>query len=372
MSATSLPPHLTQVNSWKRLLSERLQSFSEWDDGCQILSSVAQSALYKARQQLRSDTFHIANLVSSYGMITGTRDSLARRLAEVEGEIKALQSGAPKQDSQAVQQARTSLGVLVEQYNKQALSLETSQRLLQSQRKALLAPIGSGVLKRQVDIAYDALLRDKLRLNIGRTVDGFVDDIDCNVQNLEREIERVNILLISIYERSEQHKSNASSLAGKLLNITRQRNQLQQLYQKASLFHFSLATLFTRKSVLLNRFMATLVQDVRAIYQELNQAIETWIKEALTSLTQTNQYQKHMIDNQKQRLAQLQREGCSTQAQIADLRVSAARLQAALRSLQPLYEDVANTLSQDKGSLAEVVQAPVVSLQAVRQAVAAN
>lgn len=375
MSATSLPPHLLQANSWKRLLNERLQSFSEWDEGHQILSSVAQSSLYKMRQQLRSDTFHIANVAGSYDMIVRTHDSLAQRLREVESEIQGLQNNAPQEASQAIKQARNSLRVIVEQYNKQVLSLETSHRLLQSQRTAMLAPIGYSVLKRQVEFACDALLQDKLKLNIGRTVNHFLDDVDSNVQNLEHEIERVNIVLISIYERSEQHKNNAGSLASKLLNITPQRTRLQQLYKKASNFRFSLATVFTSKSALVDRFMSTLVQDVRTIYLELNEAIDGWIKEALSSLVQTNQYQKHMIDNQKQRLAQLEREGSGTQPQIAELQASAHQLQVALRSLQPLYEDVVSAQQaavDSKNSLAEVVQAQVVSLQEVRQAVAVS
>ena len=374
MSANSLPPHLTQTNSWKRQLNERLEAFSEWDNSHQILNSLSQSLLYKARQQLRSDTFHIASVGASYDMIVSTRDSLVQRLTEVQGEISALQTNAPQEASQAVKQARDSLRILVEQYNKQALSLETSHRLLQSQRKALLAPIGFNVLKCQVDMTYETLVQDRLRLNIGRTVDAFLDNIDSHVQNLEREIERVNLVLVSIYERSEQHKSNAGSVDGRLLNIANQRRRLLQLHKKAASFHFSLANLFVSKDLLLSRFMNSLVQDVREIYQDLNQAIDLWIKEALSSLVQTNQYQKNMIDHQKQRLAQLEREGCGTQAQIANLQTSAHQFQAALRSLQPLYEDIlaARQLAESKNNLAAVVQGQVVSLHQVRQAVAAN
>lgn len=54
MSSDTLPPHLAQSNNWKSMLNERLQSFSDWDERFQILSSVSQSTLYKARQDRKS------------------------------------------------------------------------------------------------------------------------------------------------------------------------------------------------------------------------------------------------------------------------------------------------------------------------------
>lgn len=374
MTGETLPPHLTQANSWKRMLNERLQSFSDWDDRYQILNSVSQSALYKARQQLRTDNFHIANVGSSHAMIINAHDGLLQRLAESEQEIAAIHDNAPKEVSNAIKQARSHIHDLVEQYNKHVRSIDTSRALLQSQRTALLAPISFSVLKRQVDDAHDAFDRSKTNVFIGQIVDGFFEDVDNNMRHLEREIERVNSVLMSIYERSGSDKRNSESLKSKLLNATKQRGQLNLVRKRASEFHFSFAILFTRKKVLINRFIGSLVFEVRNIYLELNQYIDENIKEALSSLVQNGQQQKQMIDHHKQRLAQLEKEGQGSNARVSELHVDMVHVQAALRALEPLYKDVLNAqqASDTKANLAEVVQGQVVSLSDVRQAVAGN
>lgn len=224
MSNNNLPAHLTQANSWKRLFNERLQSFSQWDDRYQILGSVAQSALYKARQQLRSDTFHIAHLKNSYDLIINTRDSLVQRIAHAEQKVAELHTNAPQVANQAIKQARNNLREMIEQYNKQLSSLETSHRLLQSQRASLTAPISSSVLKKQVDAAHTILQKSRTSLYIGCAVNNFVEDVNNNVQHLESEIERVNALLASIYQRSEHGGINGAALNSKLLSIVKQRN----------------------------------------------------------------------------------------------------------------------------------------------------
>jgi len=371
MSSDTVPPHLTQANSWKRLLNERLQCFSDWDDRYQVLSSISQSVLYKARQQLRTDSFHIANVGSTHEMIVTTHDSLLQRLAECESEITALQGNAPQEVSSAIKHARSQIRDLVEQYNKQVRSLETSRALLQSQRTALLAPISSSVLKRQVD---DALEQSKKTFFIGRIVDSFFEDVDNNIRHLEREIERVNGVLTSIYERSGSDQRNSDSLQSKLLNISKQCGQLNVLRKRTSEFDFSLASLFTRKNVRMNRFITTLVVDVRNIYLELNQYIDESIKEAIASLLQNSQYQKEIIENHKHRLAQLEKEGQGTNGKAAEVHAGMVHLQAALKALEPLYKDILNAqqTSDAKTNLAEVVQGQVVSLDDVRQAVSGN
>ena len=83
----------------------------------------------------------------------------------------------------------------------------------------------------------------------------------------------------------------------------------RQLHRRADDFRFSLNSLLSRKGALINRFINTLVQEVRNTYQDLHQHINQWLQEALLPLAQGNQYQKDLLEAHMLRLTQLQKPG---------------------------------------------------------------
>ena len=165
---------------------------------------------------------------------------------------------------------------------KQALSLRTSQRLLESQRVALLAPVSSGLLEQQINSAHRNLAQSWTTLGLARAIGNFFDDVDSSLQHVEREIERANRVMTSIYQRPEHNLTGDDLMMRHLLKIHHQRRQLRQLHKRADDFRYSLNTLLTRKGALINRFINTLVQEVRNTYQDLNEHINQWLQEALS------------------------------------------------------------------------------------------
>lgn len=310
----------------------------------------------------------------SYEMIINTRNSLAQRLTACEAEIAVLKAAAPQEAAETLQQLRDTIRQTHHQYHKQALSLRTSQRLLESQRVALLAPVSSGLLEQQINSAHRSLAQSWTTLGLARAIGNFFDDVDSSLQHIEREIERANRVLISIYERPEHNLTGDDLLMRHLLKIHNQRRQLRQLHKRADDFRFSLNTLLTRKGALINRFINTLVQEVRNTYQDLNDHIAQWLQEALAPLIHNNHYQKQLLEAHMLRLTQLQTQRNTHAEQIESLQTNIYQLQSALGSLEPLYQDIisAPLVNDASEKLAEIRSGRVVSLIEARKAARAN
>jgi hypothetical protein len=306
----------------------------------------------------------------SYSMIINTRNSLARRLQECEAEVAVLRSTANPDVHDTLQQLRDTIRLSHHQYHKQALSLRTSQRLLENQRAALLSPVSASLLEKQIQEAHHNLAQSWTTLGLSRAIGDFFDSVDSNIRHLEREIERSNRVLTSIYERPEHNQTNGELLNRHLFRLHKERRQLRQLHTRADDFRLSLNSLLTSKSTLISRFINTLVQEVRNTYKDINRAIEHWLQEALSPLFHNNQYQKQLVEQHMLRLTQMQNQRNTHAEKVEGLQTNIYQLQSALAQLEPLYKEVMNSPlntavpavgAQDTG-------ATVVSLDQARQA----
>ena len=276
----------------------------------------------------------------SYAMMITVRNSLVRRIAECEQELESLRATAPAEASEKLHELRDTIKRTHHEYHKQALSLRTSQRLLESQKLSLLAPVSTAQLEQQIAEAHQSLAQSWTTLGLGRAIAKFFDDVDSNILHLEREIERCNRVLTSIYERPEQAIGGDDLIMSHLLKIQKQRRQLRQLHGRADDFRKSLSTVLTHKGALISRFINTLVQEVRAVYADLNQHIQHWMQEALAPLFHQNQYQKQLLEHHMLRLTQLQTQRNSHAEQLEVLKTNLYQLQTALVNIEPLYNEI--------------------------------
>ena len=276
----------------------------------------------------------------SYAMIINARNGLQRRLGECENELEELRAVAPEAAGEKLTELRDTIRRTHHEYHKQALSLRTSQRLLESQKLSLLGPISSGLLEQQIARAHESLAQSWTTVGLARAIGDFFDDVDSNLRHLEREIERCNRVLTSIYERPEQTGTSDDLTMRHLLKIQKQRRQLRQLHTRADDFRKSLSAVFTHKGALISRFINTLVQEVRAVYIDLNQHIHHWMQEALAPLFHHNQYQKQLLEHHMLRLTQLQTRRNSHTEQQESLQTNIYQLQTALGNIEPLYSEL--------------------------------
>jgi hypothetical protein len=315
----------------------------------------------------------------SYAMIMNARDGLVRRIAECEAELDALRSTAPAQAGEKLNELRETIRRTHHEYHKQALSLRTSQRLLDSQKLSLLGPISTAQLEQQIAEAHGSLAQSWTTVGLARAIGKFFDDVDSNIRHLEREIERCNRVLTSIYERPEQTVNGDDLIMRHLLKIQKQRRQLNQLHRRAEDFRKSLSSVLTHKGALISRFINTLVQEVRAVYIDLNQHIHHWMQEALAPLFHHNQYQKQLLEHHMLRLTQLQTQRNGHTEQLQLLQTNLYQLQSALGNIEPLFNEILSTPLEPE-LMADVEQqeaiatarAPVVSIKQGRQILRGN
>jgi len=279
-------------------------------------------------------------MADSEEMIIRSYHGLVRRLSECEQEITELRSATPNNQPAKLNELREIVRKSHHDYHKQALSLRTSQRLIESQRLALLAPVSTGLLEQQIALAHQNLAQSWTTLGLSNAIGNFFEDVENSIQHLEREIERVNRVVKSIYERPEHGIRDDDLMISHLLKIQKQRRQLRQLHSHANEFRASLANFLSRKNTFISRFISSLVNEVRQIYIDINQHIIHWLGEALTPLHHQNQYQKQLLEQHMLRLAQLQGSNNSWAQQVESLQTNIYQMQSALQQLEPLYKQV--------------------------------
>ena len=313
----------------------------------------------------------------SYEMVINARNGLVRRIAEAEHELAELRTTAPENAAAKLQELRDTIRRAHHDYHKQALSLRTSQRLLESQKVPLLAPISLAQLEQQIAEAHKNLAQSWTTLGLARAIGKFFDDVDSNINHLEREIERCNRVMASIYERPDQPLADDHLMMRHLLKIQKQRRQLRQLHRRADDFRKSLTTVLTHKGALISRFINTLVQEVRNVYGDLSLHINQWMQEALAPLFHQNQYQKQLLEHHMLRLTQLQNQRNSHAEQVEMLQTNLYQLQTALGNIEPLYREILAAplepeLVVDGEFKSGESSAQVISINQVRQAAQGN
>ncbi len=300
------------------------------------LEQALAASIERSRQQLAKHRL----LVDSQTMIVDLNNSLKHRLAESEQELALVRAGDREDNSQLLQELRETIRSNHRHYHKQALSLRTSQMLLEKQRPGLMAPISMGRLEHSIAETRAELAQSWTSLGLSRAIGAFFDQLDTQMGHLEREIERANQVLTSIYQRPEHNRDQESALDEHKLSLVAERRQLQQLHRQADQFRASLNNLLSIKGVLIQRFIGTLVQEVREIWEQFNQAVETWLSQALAPLFHHNQYQKQMLEHHMLRLTRMRTQQQSYTEQLHSLRANVEQLQLALEQLQPLYLEI--------------------------------
>lgn len=331
------PEHVLPISAKQGLLAKvgKNTALMQRSNFATLERLLAECVLHNQRQIIGHSV-----MTDSEEMIIRSYHGLVRRLTECEQEITELRSATPNNQSHKLNELRETVRKSHHDYHKLTLSLRTSQRLIESQRLALLAPVSTGLLEQQITIAHQNLAQSWTTLGLSTAIGRFFDDVENSIQHLEREIERVNRVVKSIYERPEHGIRDDDLMISHLLKIQKQRRQLRQLNHNANEFRASLANFLSRKNTFISRFINSLVNEVRQVYIDINQHIIHWLSEALAPLHHQNQYQKQLLEQHMLRLAELQGNNNSWTQQVEGLQTNIYQMQSALQQLEPLYKQV--------------------------------
>lgn len=355
-----LPDDQVLTISAKQALIARVQGRTELLRKSHFPLLEAQLSECIARRQTQLSQHQLLKTVGD--MMHTTQEQLQVRLNSCAAELQFLRNDDGSVHIERLRELRESIRQQHHRYHKQALSLRTSQRLLDNQRQTLQESISSARLEQQITRVQKKLVGSWTTVGLNRAMAQFFDGVDNDFQHLEREVERANRVLQSIYLRSDQPKAKQLFLQQRL-DINRPRQQLRRLQVRAEQFRSSLNSVLTAKQVLINRFIATLVQEVRHHYLQLNEQIDQWLGDALTPLVQSNQYQKQLLEHHMLRLTRLQAAQDNQRDQLSNLQDNLRTLEAALSELEPLCKQF-NTPATEL----PVQSAKVLSLTQAREA----
>ncbi|MEX1033740.1 MAG: dynamin family protein [Cellvibrionaceae bacterium] len=289
---------------------------------------------------------------------------LKRRTDECKHELAALVASTSNDAKlKTLEKLRRNIKEAHTGYHKQALSLRSSQRLLERQRTALLAPVSSVLLEQLISNTTDKLNQSWTTVGLSKCIAEFFQILEANISNMAREAQRANKVLAGIYERPEHGEAGKDALERHLFSVSPYQRQLKQLKYQANQFRLSLDTLFASKSKVIERFVQSLVREVRSLYTKLDQDVGHWVNDALTPLTHHNLYQKQLLERHMMRLTNLNNENRGVDFQLQELRSNIAIQEQALTKLSGILEQI-NACTPDRLGKAH----NVVSLDAARRA----
>src|SRR5690606_14888072 len=192
-------------------------------------------------------------------------------------------------------------------------------------------------------------------VGLSRCIGEFFQNLEHSFHNMGREAERANKVLTAIYQRPEHREAGESLLEGHLFRVRPYEYKLRQLRQQARQFRLSLDTLFASKSKVIERFMQSLVREVRALRQSLEDEVTAWTEEALAPLLHHNLYQKQLLERHMMRLASLNNESRGLDAQLKELRESLSLQEQALGALGTILRQINSSAPGGPGGSPNVV-----------------
>ncbi len=268
-------------------------------------------------------------------IINNTYKALLSRNTQCRNELELLQEQtSTKGQVESLGLLRRNIRITHTQYHKQALSLRSSQRLLERQKQALLAPVSPVMLDQLITNTTEKLKKSWTTIGLSKTMAGFFEILEHNLDNMARETEQANRVLMAIYERQDNGDVDDDMVNRHLFSIKPFKRHLAQLQSQTNTLKLSLNTLFASKQTIIARFIQSLVREVRNLYVSLNEEVNHWVMEALTPLTHHNLYQKQLLERHMLSLTNLTNDNRGAGEQIQQLQQNLKHQEGALTELE--------------------------------------
>ncbi len=288
----------------------------------------------RSKQQLAGQRL----ITDSQAMIDNVYHSLKGRLADAQQELLLIRAGDQNNSDELLNQRQDTIRRKHRQCHKQSLSLRTSQMLLDKQRPSLIQIISPERLAREIDHTRQKLANSWTTVGLSRSMAHLFNWLDHQLGHLEGEVERTNRVLDSIYQRPEHTDDAQQAQHNYRLELKNERHQLRQLHHQADQFRASLDSLLSLKGPLIQRFVSTLVQEARALWHQLYNTIDHWLKQALVPLLQHNRYQRQLLEHHMLRLTRMRSEQQSQAQQVDTLHQNITQMERALEDLLTVRE----------------------------------
>jgi replication fork clamp-binding protein CrfC len=243
-------------------------------------------------------------------LLQGSQYALGQRLQKVNEQL-ALLSNNQQDNGQLLTELTAQTKEDHTLHHKRLLNLKTNQRLLRRQGEMLKHVTRSERLNQHMIELRKALASSWTTLGINKAIRYFFLNLEADLNNLVIEAEMANKMVNAIYHRSNE-ANPINSVEAPHFNAQRYQRELEHLRDKADRFRLQLKTLLTEQHRLSRLFFSTLVKEVVALYQRLNQDISQWTDDALMPLMQHSLEHKQLLENHMSRLKGVAQETLST------------------------------------------------------------
>lgn len=237
-------------------------------------------------------------------VLTHSAQQLQNQLHQLERQQKELANNPIDNQSLAASLQRLTETELL-RYQKQLISLRPSRRLIEQQSKILLRATRQDDFKQLIDQTRNELEASLTTRGMGGVISQFFRALYRNLHSLEIEYRLAQRMVNSIYKRLTKELPNYQALAPEF-SLEATQKQLRALHHRADRFHLQINSLLTPKPLLIRRFFSTLVHEVEAWHQSLQQQAARFAEDALLPLMHGLLQHKELLQQQLEHLQRMQ------------------------------------------------------------------
>lgn len=302
------------------------------------LESLLAQAIVSHHQQLAEHTA-IGDVLR---MMQSTRDNLKQRLFSADKELEELQQQPTDQDFLAtLERQRQHVKEQQVRFHRLSLSLRSHQKQLAKHHRQLEAKANPQRLEELITATQATMRKSWSAKGMTQAMDDFFNGLHRKLDGLASETVSANQCLSLIYQR---HPSTTpEELQNHRLDIEPFQVRLRQLQLQAEQFQLGLRPFFSNRKRLIARFINTVIQESRQLNLQLNDAINSWIKQALGPLNHHTLHQKQLLEQQMVQLANLSQAHDahkSRRDRLQQLRAHIAQHEEALYALDKVLRDI--------------------------------
>ena len=186
------------------------------------------------------------------------------------------------------------------------------------------------------------MVRSWTTAGMASAMKAFFDELRWAMQVIATESERVRKLLRETYD-GFRRDFGFELVAPKVFVPMKFRVEIELLYQEAEAFRHSPGVALAEQGVVIKRFHEKMVSRARVLFDQLLDAFDTWIRDALQPLAEQIEANKVVMERRLDNLQRLGRSKDEVQRRISDAHSDYVALVRQLTALRNIH----NVLRQD-------------------------
>jgi uncharacterized coiled-coil DUF342 family protein/GTPase SAR1 family protein len=308
--------------------------------------------LLPAKQHLLRD-----NIINEFShAVMHSRDEIRIKLEKAQQQLAELTTLEGK-SAKTVRALMQKTEQAQENFKKNMIHFQSSHRLHQRHAEILLKSLDIEDIDKQIEDTRQIMIRSWTTQGLKKTMQAFFEGIQATMEQADRETERGQKLVDAIY-RKFHDAYLLTEVKPSTFSLASHKDSLQRLLKKAGAFRNSPTTAFTEHSLVVKKFFTTIVNHVRALFQQAYRDAEQWRHEAMLPLLRQVEQHKRLMDQYLETLSDIQASSESTEVKVKTLRQVCTDFETELGKLEQTLRALRRPLPCDCS--AKVVHLPLI------------